>query len=72
LRNVLNAIGNSENADLVGTVIARLEEENPLVRGAAVWALRQLDRNTFEREKQARSPTEQDQDVRAEWERINA
>ena len=68
LRNVLNAIGNSGDTALIDTVLARLEDENPLVRGAAVWAIGQLDRDIFAREKQARSSAEQDPDVKAEWE----
>jgi epoxyqueuosine reductase len=42
VRNVMIAIGNSKDRAL-GTIAAeRLEDEDPLVRGAAVWALARL------------------------------
>ena len=43
LRNVLIAIGNSGDSGLVPAVEARLGDASPLVRGAAIWALRRLD-----------------------------
>jgi epoxyqueuosine reductase len=43
LRNVLIAIGNSADLSLLPAVEARLGDDEPLVRGAAVWALRRLD-----------------------------
>lgn len=43
LRNVLIAIGNSGDVGLVPAVEARLGDHSPLVRGAAIWALRRLD-----------------------------
>jgi len=42
LRNVMIAIGNSNDKTLAGPAIARLDDEAPLVRGAAVWALARL------------------------------
>ena len=42
LRNVLVAIGNSGDAGLLPVVRARLDDEAPLVRGAAIWALSRL------------------------------
>jgi len=42
LRNVMIAIGNSNNSALAGVAVARLDDEAPLVRGAAVWALARL------------------------------
>ena len=42
LRNVLIAIGNSRDAALAAVAAERLDDEEPLVRGAAVWALAQL------------------------------
>ncbi len=42
LRNVLIAIGNSGRAELQAAAVARLEDEDALVRGAAVWALSRL------------------------------
>ncbi len=42
LRNVLIAVGNSGEAALAPLATARLGDEDPLVRGAAVWATRRL------------------------------
>ena len=44
LRNVLIAIGNSGDDRLLPLAEARLADAEPLVRGAAVWAVRRLDR----------------------------
>ena len=49
LRNVLIAIGNSEDASLAGEAERLLGDASPLVRGAAVWALGRLDRARLER-----------------------
>jgi len=68
VRNVLIAIGNSENTALIeGSVIPHLSAFDPVVRGAAVWALSRLDLARFEAEKAARLSAETDEDVRAEW-----
>src|SRR5207302_7224885 len=49
IRNVLIAIGNSGEAALAEVAERLLEDKNPLVRGAAVWALSQLlERTQFE------------------------
>jgi len=42
LRNVLIAMGNSDEAALAAPVEAHLDDPDPVVRGAAVWALSQL------------------------------
>ena len=42
LRNVLYAVGNSDDASLIAPTKALLDDPSPLVRGAAVWALSQL------------------------------
>ena len=44
VRNVLIAIGNSGDAALAREAERLLDDPSPLVRGAAVWALAQLDR----------------------------
>ena len=68
LRNVLIAAGNSGDAALVPAVVALLAHDSPLVRGMAVWALRQLvDGERFDRARQLALPTEDDPDVTAEW-----
>jgi epoxyqueuosine reductase len=38
----LIAIGNSKNAALAAVAQERLDDESPLVRGAAIWALARL------------------------------
>ena len=68
LRNVLIAAGNSCDAALVPAVEALLAHDSPLVRGMAVWALRQLvDEVGFDRARQLALSTEDDPDVTAEW-----
>jgi epoxyqueuosine reductase len=68
LRNVLIAIGNSQNPTLIeGSVIPHLEDEDATVRGAAVWALSRLDLARFEAEKATHFERETDQTVRHEW-----
>jgi epoxyqueuosine reductase len=42
LRNVLTAIGNSGRPELLDVAVARLDDEEELVRGAAVWAVARL------------------------------
>lgn len=67
LRNVLIAVGNSGNRDLTDAVIALLDDGAPLVRGAAVWALRMLAPERAASEALAREDMEMDPAVRAEW-----
>ncbi|MCH9752905.1 MAG: tRNA epoxyqueuosine(34) reductase QueG [Alphaproteobacteria bacterium] len=68
IRNVLIAIGNSGDPSLVEqSVLPHLCDEDPVVRGAAVWALSRLDLARFETEKAARFAQETDADVKAEW-----
>ena len=67
VRNVLIAAGNSGDASLVPTVVALIGDDAPLVRGAAVWALGQLDRKRFFEERSAREKAESDGIVRDEW-----
>jgi epoxyqueuosine reductase len=64
LRNVLIAIGNSGDARLARAARARLDDADPLVRGAAVWALsRLLDAAAFA----ALARDDADPGVAAEW-----
>lgn len=67
VRNVLIAIGNSQDKTLIPNILDRLDDEAPLVRGAAIWALGQLDRTRFETERTARAPLETDADTAREW-----
>jgi epoxyqueuosine reductase len=67
VRNVLIAIGNSNDASLADEAERLLDDESPLVRGAAVWALGRLDRSRIEREAAKRVAAESDPDVIDEW-----
>ena len=42
IRNVLIAVGNSKNKKYLKDVILLLEDESFIVRGMAVWSLKQL------------------------------
>jgi epoxyqueuosine reductase len=65
VRNVLIAIGNSGDTMLAGEAERLLDDASPLVRGAAVWALGQLDKDALRRRVDQRD--EQDESVREEW-----
>ena len=67
LRNVLIAIGNSEDDTLVPLVEARLDADDALVRGAAVWALRKLAPQRAEHLSLAYRDKESDSSVLLEW-----
>ena len=68
VRNVLIAIGNSEDAALAAEAERLLDDASPLVRGAAAWALSQLmGQAAFERLAAKALDIEADEAVRAEW-----
>ncbi|MFN7164485.1 MAG: epoxyqueuosine reductase, partial [Hyphomonas sp.] len=67
VRNVCVAIGNSAQPALAANLLPLLEDEAPLVRGAAVWALARLDPARFAEEKALRRNAEQDTTVLEEW-----
>jgi len=67
VRNVAIAIGNSADAAVAADAERLLDDPSPLVRGAAVWALKQLDparSNAIADERRAR---EGDPSVQDEW-----
>ncbi len=68
LRNVLIAIGNSSDPALAPLAQARLTDPSPLIRGAAVWAVRRL-LPAHEAGRLALDflPREGDTTVRSEW-----
>ncbi len=67
-RNVLIAAGNSGSAALLPLVEARLRDDEPLVRGAAVWAMRRLATDAHSAALElAFLPGEGDMSVQAEW-----
>ncbi|MEH2481208.1 epoxyqueuosine reductase [Nitrobacteraceae bacterium AZCC 2146] len=68
IRNVLIAIGNSNDASLVSKAERLLSDESAVVRGAAVWALSQLmERDDFQSSTISAMNAEADESVRAEW-----
>jgi epoxyqueuosine reductase len=68
VRNVLIAIGNSNDKALAIEAERLLDDESPLVRGAAVWAMSQLvTREKFESLAANAMGTERDETVRSEW-----
>lgn len=67
LRNVMIAVGNSRQPGLVEAAASRLNDE-PLVRGAAIWALaRLLSPHAFTALARARAGREADVGVIDEW-----
>jgi epoxyqueuosine reductase len=68
IRNVLIAIGNSNDTALAAEAEQLLDDASPLVRGAAVWALSQLvGREAFAARAAAAVGAEADEAVRVEW-----
>ena len=67
VRNVLIAIGNSGEAALARGAERLIDDTSPLVRGAAVWALGQLDRERLASLATSLLAFEADPDVRDEW-----
>jgi epoxyqueuosine reductase len=66
MRNVLIAIGNSGDTSLAAEARRLLNDPNPLVRGAAVWALSRL-LSQAEFSELANASCESDDDVQVEW-----
>jgi epoxyqueuosine reductase len=67
VRNVLIAIGNSGDVELLPCVVERLADESPLVRAMAVWAMARLaDRPTYE-QLAHQQHNEPDVGVQEEW-----
>jgi epoxyqueuosine reductase len=68
VRNVLIAIGNSSDRTLTVAAERLMDDESPLVRGAAVWALSQLlGGEEFSARAAKAASIEADDGVRAEW-----
>jgi len=67
VRNAAVAAGNSGDAALVAPVTALLDDPDPVVRGAAVWALGRLDPARAMAERANRAASESDPSVQAEW-----
>ena len=67
LRNVLIAIGNSGDISLAGEAERLLADRDPLIRGAAVWALSRLAPERAISLQGKYLPAEADSKVRDEW-----
>ena len=68
IRNVLIAIGNSNDPSLATEAERLLADASPLVRGAAVWALSQLlERAAFKALASRTATAEMDTTVQMEW-----
>src|SRR5207253_91996 len=67
VRNVLIAIGNSGDAALAPAAEPLLHDVSPLVRGAAVWALGQLDQDRLVSLAPVHRATEYNRVVQQEW-----
>lgn len=68
IRNVLVAVGNSNNQNLVKDIIPLLEDSSELVRAMAIWALRELStKHDFEIQKNIYFSSETDIEVKNEW-----
>jgi epoxyqueuosine reductase len=71
LRNVLIAIGNSEDRALAPVAEGHLDDPSPVVRGAAVWALANLlPAKKFAALRDRRMPGESDPEVAGEWQAV--
>ena len=68
IRNVLVAVGNSDDKSLAPDAEHLLQDASPLVRGAAVWALSQLmAQDAFAALAKRAETGETDEAVRTEW-----
>ena len=68
IRNVMIAIGNSKNDNLIPVAEENLQDTSPLVRGASIWALAQLKpRDQFEQLRLHHMPNETDDTALSEW-----
>ena len=68
IRNVLIAIGNSGISELTPQVEAKLDDESPLVRAMAIWALSRLvSPKSFKESREYHQTDEIDIEVQQEW-----
>lgn len=67
IRNVLHAAGNSGDDALVPLVEQLVDDEDMVVRGTAIWALKALAPARFAALKKEKLPTEPEAAVRSEW-----
>ena len=67
VRNVLIAIGNSGDVALAPDALALIADPSPVVRGAAIWALRRLSPAEADAQRARALLRETDVSVAAEW-----
>jgi len=68
MRNVLIACGNSGEGGLIGDIVPFLSAREPMLRGMAIWALKQLMvDDAFDRLREKYENQEMDETVRLEW-----
>lgn len=66
LRNAAIVLGNQRHAAAVPALVGVLADDEPLIRGAAAWALGQIGGAPALQALQERQPVETDTDVQAE------
>jgi epoxyqueuosine reductase len=71
VRNVLIAIGNSGDGELLSNVEELLDDPSPLVRAMAIWALSRLAPEKATALSLQKSGSETDAGVLAEWSRVS-
>jgi epoxyqueuosine reductase len=72
IRNVLVAIGNSEDISLIAEARRLLSDDSAVVRGAAAWALSELMQpDAFEALLSTHRDAEHDESVLAEWRNLS-
>ena len=70
LRNVMIAVGNSDDLSLKKIAVDNTGDDNPMVRGASIWALAMLEENSRFAELRIKAlESEKDETVRKEWNR---
>jgi epoxyqueuosine reductase len=72
VRNALIVAGNADGAVPVERVVPLLDDDAPVVRGAAIWALGRIDPAAWADQRDARQSRETDPEVAAEWLRAPA
>ena len=67
IRNVLIAAGNGRDIAQLDGVLCLLDDPEPIVRGAAIWALGQISAARLAEERSNRADSEKDRTVLEEW-----
>jgi epoxyqueuosine reductase len=67
IRNVLIAAGNSGSIAMLDSILPHLEDPDPVVRGAAIWAIGRLDPEKAKEMSRSALSQEKDASVIAEW-----